>query len=167
MSATPYLALILLALAAPASAETAAAPVVSLAPEQVRVVDGDTLDISGGGAEPGRCGLAIAGGERLRIAAIDTPETHAPRCGREAELGAGATAAARVLLHPANTVRVEIRRVGCDRYGRTLADIVLVRADGARLDYGAAMIAAGHAIAYAPGREAWEARRRHWCGEGR
>lgn len=161
--ATPLLALILLTLASPAIAD----PVVSLAPAQVRVVDGDTLDISGAGAEPWRCGTAIAGGERLRIAAIDTPETHAPRCGREAELGARATAAARAELHPARVARVEIRRVGCDRYGRTLTDLMLIRPDGARLDYGAAMIAAGHAIAYAPGREAWEARRRHWCGEGR
>ncbi len=49
-------------------------------------------------------------------------------------------------------------RTGVDRYGRTLARLT---AGGIYVD--AAMLAAGAAIPYAPGRAAWADRCRHWC----
>src|SRR3954470_14909477 len=51
--------------------------------QQIRVIDGDTFDI---------------GGERVRVAGIDAPETHPSRCANEAALGAAATQKLAALL---------------------------------------------------------------------
>lgn len=68
-----------------------------------RVIDGDTL--------------VLAGGERVRLAAIDAPEI-----GEE-----GAIEATRALEALLDGAALRIERLGTDRYGRTLA---AVYADG-------------------------------------
>lgn len=86
-------------------------------------------------------------GERIRILDIDTPETHPPRCAREARLGAAATDRLHELL---NAGPVAIEREGEDRYGRTLAR---VERDGESL--GAVLVAEGLARPYGNGRRPW------------
>lgn len=99
------------------------------------VVDGDT---------------AWIGGVKIRVADIDAPETHPPRCQREAVLGDRATKRLAALLSagPFRIVRVERDR---DKYGRPLR--VFVR--GGR-SIGDQLVAEGLA-------RTWEGRRRPWC----
>lgn len=99
------------------------------------VVDGDTFWMDG---------------ERIRIADIDAPETHPPRCPDEARLGKAATQRLRALLN-AGPVRMEIAGRDTDRYGRKLR---VVRRGGRSL--GAQLVKEGLA------RE-WTGRRRPWC----
>jgi endonuclease YncB( thermonuclease family) len=68
------------------------------------VVDGDTFWI---------------GGEKIRIADVDAPETHPPRCAREAELGNAATRRLQALLN-AGPVTLAVAGRDTDRYGRKL-----------------------------------------------
>jgi endonuclease YncB( thermonuclease family) len=100
------------------------------------VVDGDTFWI---------------GGEKVRVADIDTPETHPPRCAEEAALGAAATRRLRDLLN-AGPVTLAAADRATDRYGRRLA---IVMRDGRSL--GDTLVAEGLA-------RPWEGRRRPWCG---
>jgi micrococcal nuclease len=71
------------------------------------VVDGDTFWI---------------GGSKVRIADIDAPETHPPRCDREAQLGAAATRRLQQLLS-AGPVKLEAADRDSDRYGRKLRTV--------------------------------------------
>tara|TARA_R110000851_G_scaffold123104_2_gene252757 strand:+ start:193 stop:801 length:609 start_codon:yes stop_codon:yes gene_type:complete len=68
------------------------------------VIDGDTLRYKG---------------TKIRIADIDTPETHPPRCAKEARLGDAATKRLQQLL---NLGPFELQPIGRDedRYGRKL-----------------------------------------------
>lgn len=102
------------------------------------VIDGDTLAF---------------GRERVRIANLDAPDvgSHA-HCDLEQRRGEAARAFARSVIRRASVVRV-VDRQGLDRYGRTLAR-VLVDND----DFGRVMIAAGH------GRP-WRGRSSDWCRE--
>ena len=103
---------------------------------ELRVIDGDTF---------------VLRGERIRIADIDTPETHPPRCAYEAELGARATQRLRQLLARPFELRSIDRDT--DRYGRKLRIVVQNgRSVGDRL------VAEGLA-------RTWEGRRRPWCGQ--
>ena len=106
-------------------------------PREVRVIDGDTFDYGGG---------------RVRVADIDTPETHPPRCAYEGELGERATRRMRALLmqgpfelHPLPSGRDE------DRYGRKLR---IVTRGGQSL--GDVLVAEGLA-------RTWSGRREPWC----
>jgi micrococcal nuclease len=105
------------------------------------IVDGDTIAI---------------GSERIRLLNVDAPESFRPRC--DAELVAGLKAKER-LAQLLRRERVQSDRQGQDRYRRTLAR---VRADDR--DVGETLIAEGPALPGRDGREAWEERRRHWCG---
>ncbi|HVM23220.1 MAG TPA: thermonuclease family protein [Sphingomicrobium sp.] len=98
------------------------------------VVDGDTFWI---------------GGEKVRIAGIDAPETHPPRCEQEARLGAAATAKLRELLNSGAVTMTSIER-DRDRYGRLLRNVAV---DGR--DVGEAMVSAGVAREYGGGRRSW------------
>ena len=100
------------------------------------VVDGDTFRM---------------GGEKIRIADIDTPETHPARCAREAELGAAATNRLHALL---NSGAVSLETVGrdADRYGRKLR---LVSVDGHGV--GETLVTEGLARPYTGGY------RKGWC----
>ena len=98
------------------------------------VVDGDTIWL---------------GGEKIRIADIDTPETHPPRCAQEARLGEAATRRLRQLL---NGGAVSLRPIDRDEdnYGRKLR-IVLV--DGRSV--GDTLVDEGLARPYRGGRRPW------------
>ena len=101
------------------------------------VVDGDTL---------------WAGGEKVRIASIDTPETHPSRCPREAELGAAATRRLQAWLNQGPFELVGNPGRSHDSYGRRLA--VPVRHGES---VGAVLIAEGLARPYRGGPRAG------WC----
>ena len=98
------------------------------------MVDGDTFWI---------------GGEKVRIAGIDAPETHPPRCDYEARLGNAATEKLHQLLNSGAVTMTSIER-DRDRYGRLLRN---VQVNGE--DVGEAMIAAGVAREYGNGRRPW------------
>jgi len=98
------------------------------------VVDGDTFWL---------------GGEKIRIADIDTPETHPPRCAEEAALGARATRRLQALLN-AGPFAMQAADRDQDRYGRKLR--IVVR-DGRSL--GDTLVAEGLARQYKGRRLAW------------
>jgi endonuclease YncB( thermonuclease family) len=102
------------------------------------VVDGDTFWI---------------GGEKVRIADIDAPETHPPRCDHEAELGERATLKLQELLN-AGPVTLASADRDTDRYGRLLR---IVERDGQSL--GEQLVDEGLA-------RRWTGRRQPWCDAG-
>ncbi|HYD24357.1 MAG TPA: thermonuclease family protein [Croceibacterium sp.] len=88
------------------------------------VIDGDTFWYAG---------------EKIRLADINTPETSAPECAREAELGAAATARLRALLNAGPfTLGPAASGDDRDRYGRRLRTVTR---DGERL--GAVLVGEG------------------------
>ncbi len=99
------------------------------------VVDGDTFWFEG---------------EKYRIADIDTPETHPPRCAEEAALGKAATERLQRWLNDGAFSLESIDR-DTDRYGRKLR---VVTRGGASV--GDALVGAGLA-------RRWEGHRRPWC----
>ncbi|MEX0956338.1 MAG: thermonuclease family protein [Rhizobiaceae bacterium] len=101
------------------------------------IVDGDTFWI---------------GGEKVRIADIDTPEISEPKCRGERELGEQAKRRLHQLM---NAGPVELRRSGSrdtDRYGRLLRT---VHRNGRSL--GDILVSEGLA-------HRWSGRRESWCG---
>jgi micrococcal nuclease len=110
-------------------------------PDRARVayvIDGDTF--------------RLAGGERIRIAGIDAPETHRgqARCRAEVALGNAATARARAMLDGRSVAVVRLGR----SYNRTVARVTL---DGR--DLAAELVRAGAARWWPRG-----ARKPDWCG---
>ena len=99
------------------------------------VVDGDTFWF---------------GGEKYRIADIDTPETHGPRCAAEGALGARATERLQALMN-AGAFSLESGDRDTDRYGRSLR---VVTRGGESI--GGMLVAEGLA------RE-WDGARHGWC----
>ena len=98
------------------------------------VVDGDTF---------------YAAGVKIRIADIDTPETHPPRCAEEARLGEAATLRLRELLG-AGPFALEPIDKDEDRFGRKLR---VVTRDGESL--GGVLVSEGLARPYGGGRRPW------------
>lgn len=98
------------------------------------VVDGDTFWI---------------GGVKVRIAGIDAPETHPPRCAREAALGDRATRRLMELLNSGPVALESIER-DQDVYGRKLRAVML---DGQSV--GDQLAAEGLARPYGHGRKPW------------
>lgn len=98
------------------------------------VVDGDTFWFRG---------------EKYRIADIDTPETHGPRCAAEAALGARATERLQALLN-AGPFSLEVGDRDTDRYGRALR--IVTRSDES---LGALLVAEGLARSWDGGRHPW------------
>lgn len=134
-------ALAILLAAAPAHAET-------IAGDRILVIDGDTVVLPPVGS---------ARGEHIRLMAIDAPELSRPRCAVETLAAREATAKLRQLLAGQP---VTIERHGLDRYGRTLARLTTPAGDVED-----AMLAAGLALPYERGREAWARRADYWCKE--
>lgn len=99
------------------------------------VIDGDTFRYQG---------------EKIRIADIDTPEIHPPRCDYEAELGFRAKQRLVVLLNEGPFELAPISR-DQDQYGRKLR---IVRRAGVSL--GDTLVAEGLA-------RTWTGRREPWC----
>jgi endonuclease YncB( thermonuclease family) len=98
------------------------------------VVDGDTIWL---------------GGEKIRIADIDAPETHDPRCACEKQLGDRATLRLQQLLNRGSVTLRPIDR-DRDRYGRKLR-LVLVNG----MSVGDTLVAEGLARRYAGHRRPW------------
>jgi endonuclease YncB( thermonuclease family) len=98
------------------------------------VVDGDTFYL---------------GGEKIRIAGIDAPETHPSRCPSEEALGNAATARLQELLSGGAITLSSIDR-DRDRYGRLLRNVAV---DGQ--DVGDTLVAEGVARPYGSGRRSW------------
>lgn len=119
-------------------------PDVAVDPSTVTVIDGDTVRI---------------GSERVRLDAIDAPETVRSHCEAERAAGERATAAMQEIVR--NAKRMSIERTGTDRYGRTLAKLYV---NG--WDVGELLRSAGDALVYEPGRAAHRERIAHWCGPG-
>lgn len=106
---------------------------------QCLATDGDTL----------RCG-----DERIRIVGLDTPETYRAECEDERRLGYTAAGRLQFLLY---TRRIEIERVpGRDKYGRTLARVLVSGQDVAQI-----LVAEGLARPYDG-----KTRRQSWCYPG-
>ncbi|ANI78228.1 thermonuclease family protein [Sphingobium sp. EP60837] len=99
------------------------------------VIDGDTFRMAG---------------EKVRIADIDTPETHGARCGAEGALGRQATMRLQALLN-AGPFAVASYQRDRDRYGRLLR---LVTRQGQSI--GALLVAEGLA-------RPWSGARQPWC----
>jgi hypothetical protein len=102
--------------------------------QDIYVIDGDTF---------------VLGRQKIRIANIDAPELHPPRCTEEARLGLAATAKLRTLLG-SGTVTLSGSGSDHDEHGRLLRDVSV---NGR--DVGEAMISAGVARDYGSGRRAW------------
>lgn len=102
------------------------------------VVDGDTF---------------YYGTVKIRVADIDAPETHPPRCAREADLGNQATRRLSELLDAGPFELVRFDR-DTDRYGRKLR---VVMRNGRSL--GDRLVAEGLA-------RTWTGRRQPWCPSG-
>lgn len=98
------------------------------------VVDGDTIYYRGA---------------KIRIADIDTPETHGPRCPAEAKRGAAATRRMQELVNAGPFTLKSINRDE-DRYGRKLR--ILTRG-GESL--GSILVVEGLARYYVGGRRSW------------
>lgn len=116
---------------------------------QVWVIDGDTLDI------------LVPVKERIRLRAIDAPESWQPHCPAEKAKGLEAKRAVIDLVRSSRTVTVSRGAGEADRYGRTLADMA---ADGE--DIGRFLLGRGLALPYRPGPAAKAERIAHWCGPG-
>lgn len=99
------------------------------------VVDGDTFWMEG---------------TKIRIADIDTPETHGPRCSGEGALGMRATQRLLALLNAGAFSLLPVERER-DRYGRTLR---IVTRQGRSI--GALLVAEGLA-------RPWTGARQPWC----
>lgn len=100
------------------------------------VIDGDTFHFRG---------------QRIRVADIDTPETHNAKCSYEAKLGAKATDRFKELLNAGPFSLVTSGHRDTDRYGRKLR---LVIRDGQSI--GAVLVSEGLA-------RQWTGRRLPWC----
>ena len=98
------------------------------------VVDGDTFWYEG---------------ERVRIADIDTPETHPPRCAEEARIGNAATQRLHSLLN-AGPFRLETVDRNRDTYGRLLRNPTR-----AGQSLGSTLVSEGLARDYGSGRRPW------------
>jgi len=98
------------------------------------VVDGDTIWLRG---------------EKIRLADIDAPETHDPRCASEKELGDRATERLQQLLNAGVVTLKPIDR-DRDRYGRLLR---IVDVDGESA--GNVLVEEGLARWYEGGRKPW------------
>jgi endonuclease YncB( thermonuclease family) len=98
------------------------------------VVDGDTIWLQG---------------TKIRIADIDTPETHEPRCEAERELGTRASARLHALLNSGAVTLQAIDRDE-DRYGRKLRRVLV---NGTSV--GDTLVEEGLARPYRGGRRPW------------
>lgn len=103
-----------------------------VSPSAIRVIDGDTLELT-------------TTGERIRLLGIDTPELRSygrydpPEC--ERIMAAAAKRDAARLL--GNAASVEIERHGQDRYRRTLARLELEAPGVGSADMGAVLVLMG------------------------
>lgn len=121
-----------------ATASTRRYPVCSSRLRRNCVVDGDTF---------------YFGSDKIRLADIDAPETHPPRCALEADLGDRATTRLSELLSAGSFELVRFDR-DTDRYGRKLR---IALRGGQSL--GDRLVSEGLA-------RTWTGKRQPWCPDG-
>jgi endonuclease YncB( thermonuclease family) len=120
----------------------------------IRVIDGDTVTISGERAN-------------VRLVGFNTPETRSPACAAELQVGRTATARLTALLRQAQTI--EFRRVACAcrpgtegtrdcNFGRQCGSLIV---DGT--DVGRTLISENLAVPYICGRTSCPPRPGNWC----
>lgn len=102
----------------------------------IRVYDGDTVEVL----------LADGSKETVRLAGVDTPETHHPSK-RVEELGIEAAGFARRLLDQ-RSVLLEFDAQTVDRYGRLLAYVWLEDRSGNRFMSNRTLVMEGYAVPY-------------------
>lgn len=142
ITATLFFAL----LGRPAGAET-------IDGDKIIIVDGDTVALPCDTSGPG-CS------ERIRLTAIDAPETWRSHCDDELQAGLMAKDRLREILRGH---QVTVTRSGkMDRYGRTLADLATAEGDAGEL-----LMRERMALPYRPGAKAHATRIAHWCGAGK
>lgn len=120
------------------TASSRAYPVCTSRVRRNCVVDGDTF---------------YFGSEKIRVADIDAPETHPPRCALEADLGDRATTRLSELLSAGAFELARFDR-DTDRYGRKLR---VVLRDGRSI--GDQLVSEGLA-------RTWTGKRQPWCSGG-
>ncbi len=122
-----------------ADAATPAPNAAVVLPEDVRVIDGDTLALRG---------------ETIRISNIDVPEAMPrSRCWAEARFAREATFALELAVANWAVMPPVITTSGKDQYGRTLATLSSPGGE----DVGEELVKSGLAVA-------WTGRRWEWCG---
>lgn len=120
----------------------------------IRVIDGDTVSISGERAD-------------VRLVGFNTPETRSPACSAELEVGRRATSRLSELVRGARSI--EFRRVACAcrpgtegtsrcNFGRQCGSLI---ADGT--DVGRTLISENLAVPYQCGRTSCPRRPGNWC----
>ncbi|WP_425471887.1 thermonuclease family protein [Ruegeria sediminis] len=127
----------------------------SVSASSFRVIDGDTVKISGESRS-------------FRLVGFNTPETKSAQCSGERELGNQATRRLREMLSAAS--EIEFHRVRCSckpgtegtkacNYGRLCGRLYV---DGQ--DVGSSLISEGLAVRYICGATSCPLRPRNWCG---
>lgn len=115
---------------------TAAATAETLRPEQIRVIDGDTIDVDG---------------QRYRLVGYDTPETYFAQCDFELALGNAATERLENLVEGGQLIELK-ELPGLDRYNRNLGRLFVGRREVSEI-----LISENLARPYSGGRRAG------WC----
>jgi endonuclease YncB( thermonuclease family) len=127
----------------------------SLNAHEIRVIDGDTIAISGLRAN-------------VRLVGFNTPETNRAKCSAERTLGNRATARLRGLISSAQRIRFQQKACSCKlgtqgtkqcNYGRLCGTLTV---DG--LDVGNTLISESLAVRYRCGRTSCPPRPGNWCG---
>jgi micrococcal nuclease len=105
-----------------------------------RVVDGDTIDVNID------LGFDIHHSARVRMMGIDTPET---RTRNKAEKALGLASKARLKeMLKGQVIKLATSKEGKGKFGRVLADVITIDADGKEFNCNAELIAEGHARPY-------------------
>lgn len=140
-----------------AQSETTAAPspnTRALRASDIRVIDGDTLDIAQQSAN-------------VRLVGFNAPEVSSPKCSNELAMGRRATDRLRALIRSANSIELTRVRCACApgtegtsrcNFGRQCG---VLKLDGR--DVGNILISEGLAVSYVCGRTSCPPRPGNWC----
>lgn len=140
-----------------AQSETTARPspnIRGLSASDIRVIDGDTLDITQQSAN-------------VRLVGFNAPEVSSPKCSNELAMGRRATDRMRALIRSANSIELTRVRCACApgtegtsrcNFGRQCG---VLKLDGR--DAGQILITEGLAVSYVCGRTSCPPRPGNWC----
>lgn len=141
----------------PAQSEATARPSPNsrvLSASDIRVIDGDTLDIARQSAN-------------VRLVGFNAPEIGSPKCSNELAMGRRATDRLRALIRSANSIELTRVRCACApgtegtsrcNFGRQCG---VLKLDGR--DVGKTLISEGLAVSYVCGRTSCPPRPGNWC----
>lgn len=138
----------------PQRSATSTRAVQSLSASSIRVIDGDTIDLSGQAAN-------------VRLVGFNAPEVGSPQCSAELNAGRRATARLNSLIQSATSIELERVRCACRlgtegtrqcNFGRQCGKLFV---NGS--DVGQILISAGLAVRYICGRTSCPPRTNSWC----